>query len=115
MIGGYLTFQGIEAKGHYAGLGADMEASAAGLLREVTAATAEKLGRRWIAMDCGKLAIYTAQRRLFALTNTIGSPSATTTSRRGGGNPVGAAAPAGAGCATRSQSAAESATAAPRC
>ncbi|MDL1888646.1 site-specific DNA-methyltransferase [Nitrospirales bacterium NOB] len=39
-----------------------------------TAAVAEKLGRRWIAMDCGKLAIYTMQKRLFSLTTTIGSP-----------------------------------------
>ncbi|MGA3117051.1 MAG: site-specific DNA-methyltransferase [Syntrophobacteraceae bacterium] len=38
-----------------------------------TAATAEKLGRRWIAMDCGKLAIYTTQKRLFSLTTTIGA------------------------------------------
>jgi len=38
-----------------------------------TAAVAEKLGRRWIAMDCGKLAIYTAQKRLFSLTTSIGS------------------------------------------
>lgn len=38
-----------------------------------TAAVAEKLGRRWIAMDCGKLAIYTTQKRLFSLTTTIGS------------------------------------------
>jgi len=38
-----------------------------------TAAVAEKLGRRWIAMDCGKLAIYTAQKRLFSLSKTIGS------------------------------------------
>jgi site-specific DNA-methyltransferase (adenine-specific)/adenine-specific DNA-methyltransferase len=37
------------------------------------AATAEKLNRRWIAMDCGKLAIYTTQKRLFALTRNIGS------------------------------------------
>jgi DNA methylase len=37
-----------------------------------TAAVAEKLGRRWIGMDCGKLAIYTAQKRLFSLTTTIG-------------------------------------------
>ena len=37
------------------------------------AAVAEKLGRRWIAMDCGKLAIYTTQKRLFSLTTTIGS------------------------------------------
>lgn len=39
-----------------------------------TAAVAEKLGRRWIAMDCGKLAIYTTQKRLFALTTAIGTP-----------------------------------------
>jgi len=38
-----------------------------------TSAVAEKLGRRWIAMDCGKLAICTAQKRLFSLTTTIGS------------------------------------------
>ena len=38
-----------------------------------TAAVAEKLGRRWIAMDCGKLAIYTTQKRLFSLTSTIGA------------------------------------------
>ena len=38
-----------------------------------TAAVAEKLGRRWIAMDCGKLAIYTTQKRLFSLTESIGT------------------------------------------
>lgn len=38
-----------------------------------TAAAAEKLGRRWIAMDCGKLAIYTTQKRLFSLTTAIGA------------------------------------------
>lgn len=38
-----------------------------------TPAVAEKLGRRWIAMDCGMLAIYTIQKRLFSLTTTIGS------------------------------------------
>lgn len=38
-----------------------------------TAAVAEKLGRHWIAMDCGKLAIYTTQKRLFSLTTTIGA------------------------------------------
>jgi DNA modification methylase len=38
-----------------------------------TPAVAEKLGRRWIAMDCGKLAIYTTQKRLFSLTSTIGA------------------------------------------
>jgi DNA modification methylase len=37
------------------------------------AAVAEKLGRRWIAMDCGKLAVYTTQKRLFSLTTTIGA------------------------------------------
>ncbi|PTL35463.1 hypothetical protein CLG94_09325 [Candidatus Methylomirabilis limnetica] len=38
-----------------------------------TPAVAEKLGRRWIAMDCGKLAIYTTQKRLFSLTTAIGA------------------------------------------
>lgn len=38
-----------------------------------TAVVAEKLGRRWIAMDCGKLAIYTTQKRLFSLTTAIGA------------------------------------------
>ncbi len=38
-----------------------------------TAAVAEKLGRRWIAMDCGKLAVYTTQKRLFSLGTSIGS------------------------------------------
>ena len=38
-----------------------------------TAAVAEKVGRRWIAMDCGKLAICTTQKRLFSLTTTIGA------------------------------------------
>lgn len=38
-----------------------------------TAAVAEKLGRRWITMDCGKLAICTTQKRLFSLTTTIGA------------------------------------------
>lgn len=38
-----------------------------------TAAVAEKLGRRWIAMDCGKLAIYTTQKRLFSLNTAIGA------------------------------------------
>lgn len=32
-----------------------------------TPVAAEQLNRRWIAMDCGKLAIYTTQRRLLAL------------------------------------------------
>jgi 16S rRNA G966 N2-methylase RsmD len=38
-----------------------------------TAAVAEKLGRRWISIDCGKLSIYTTQKRLFSLTSSIGS------------------------------------------
>ncbi len=38
-----------------------------------TLAVAEKLGRRWVGMDCGKLSIYTIQKRLFSLTTTLGS------------------------------------------
>jgi DNA modification methylase len=38
-----------------------------------TVTAAEKLGRRWIGMDCGKLAIYTTQQRLFSLTTGIGA------------------------------------------
>ncbi len=38
-----------------------------------TCAVAEKLGRRWIAIDCGKLAIYTMQRRLLNLRQEIGN------------------------------------------
>ena len=38
-----------------------------------TAAVAEKMGRRWITMDSGKLSIYTTQKRLFSLTNAIGT------------------------------------------
>ena len=38
-----------------------------------TCAVAEKLGRRWIAADCGKLAIYTAQKRMFNLRRNIGN------------------------------------------
>jgi DNA modification methylase len=38
-----------------------------------TAAVAEKLGRRWVAMDCGKLSIYTTQKRLFSLNAGIGA------------------------------------------
>ena len=33
-----------------------------------TLAVAEKLGRRWIGVDCGKLAIYTMQKRLLNIT-----------------------------------------------
>jgi len=38
-----------------------------------TLAVAEKLGRRWIGIDCGKLAIYTMQKRLLNLKNEIGN------------------------------------------
>ncbi|MDX9712490.1 MAG: site-specific DNA-methyltransferase [Ignavibacteriaceae bacterium] len=37
-----------------------------------TLAVAEKLGRRWIGIDSGKLAIYTVQKRLLNLTSQIG-------------------------------------------
>jgi len=38
-----------------------------------TLVVAEKLGRRWIGMDCGKLAIYTIQKRMLNLTTQVGS------------------------------------------
>ena len=38
-----------------------------------TGAVAEKLGRRWIMIDCGKLAIYTMQKRLLNLKAEIGN------------------------------------------
>jgi len=38
-----------------------------------TLAVAEKLNRRWIGMDCGKLANYTIQKRMLNLTTRIGS------------------------------------------
>ncbi|PZM80185.1 site-specific DNA-methyltransferase [Candidatus Gracilibacteria bacterium] len=38
-----------------------------------TIATAEKLGRKWIGIDCGKLAIYTIQKRLLNLKKEIGN------------------------------------------
>ena len=38
-----------------------------------TLAVAEKLGRRWIGIDCGKLAIYTMQKRMLYLKNEIGN------------------------------------------
>ena len=38
-----------------------------------TGAVAEKFGRRWIMMDCGKLAIYTMQKRLLNLKEEIGN------------------------------------------
>jgi site-specific DNA-methyltransferase (adenine-specific)/adenine-specific DNA-methyltransferase len=41
-----------------------------------TLAVAEKLGRRWIGIDCGKLAIYTMQRRMLNLREEIGNKGA---------------------------------------
>jgi site-specific DNA-methyltransferase (adenine-specific)/adenine-specific DNA-methyltransferase len=38
-----------------------------------TCAVAEKLGRRWIGIDCGKLAIYTIQKRMLNLRAKIGN------------------------------------------
>jgi|TARA_Y100000310_G_scaffold334059_1_gene412911 site-specific DNA-methyltransferase (adenine-specific)/adenine-specific DNA-methyltransferase len=38
-----------------------------------TCAVAEKLGRRWIGIDCGKLAIYTIQKRMLNLRAEIGN------------------------------------------
>lgn len=38
-----------------------------------TLAVAEKLGRRWIGIDCGKLSIYTIQKRMLNLKSDIGN------------------------------------------
>lgn len=38
-----------------------------------TLAVTEKLGRRWIGIDCGKLAIYTIQKRMLNLKTEIGN------------------------------------------
>jgi DNA modification methylase len=38
-----------------------------------TIAVAEKLGRRWIGIDSGKLAIYTMQKRLLSLKSEVGN------------------------------------------
>lgn len=38
-----------------------------------TIAVAEKLGRRWIGSDCGKLSMYTAQKRMLSLNKNIGN------------------------------------------
>lgn len=38
-----------------------------------TIATAEKLSRRWIGIDCGRLAIHTTQKRLLHLTTKVGA------------------------------------------
>ena len=42
-----------------------------------TVAVAEKLGRRWIGADCGKLSIYTTQKRLLNLRKEIGNKGPT--------------------------------------
>ncbi|MFA7174633.1 MAG: site-specific DNA-methyltransferase [Kiritimatiellia bacterium] len=41
-----------------------------------TCAVAEKLGRRWIGIDCGKLAVYTIQKRMLNLRKDIGNKGA---------------------------------------
>lgn len=41
-----------------------------------TCAVAEKLGRRWVGIDCGKLAIYTVQKRMLNLKTEIGNQGA---------------------------------------
>ena len=41
-----------------------------------TIAVAEKLGRRWIGIDCGKLSIYTVQKRMLNLNKEIGNKGA---------------------------------------
>jgi len=38
-----------------------------------TCASSEKLGRRWISIDCGKLSIYTIQKRILNLSSDIGN------------------------------------------
>lgn len=38
-----------------------------------TCAVAEKLGRRWVGIDCGKLAVYTTQKRMLHLRKKIGN------------------------------------------
>jgi len=41
-----------------------------------TCAVSEKLGRRWIGIDCGKLSMYTIQKRLLNLRREIGNKGA---------------------------------------
>jgi DNA modification methylase len=38
-----------------------------------TCVVAEKLGRRWLAIDCGKLSMYTIQKRLLSLHSEVGN------------------------------------------
>lgn len=42
-----------------------------------TCAVAEKMGRRWIGIDCGKLSIYTIQKRMLSLRQEIGNKGET--------------------------------------
>ncbi|PIQ76121.1 site-specific DNA-methyltransferase [Candidatus Peregrinibacteria bacterium CG10_big_fil_rev_8_21_14_0_10_49_24] len=46
-----------------------------------TAAVAEKLGRRWIAVDVSKLAIYTTQKRMLTLRKNISNTGAPLTAK----------------------------------
>lgn len=46
-----------------------------------TCAVAEKLRRRWIAIDCGKLSIYTIQKRMLNLRKNIGNAGELLTSK----------------------------------
>jgi len=46
-----------------------------------TCAVAEKLSRRWIGIDCGKLSIYTIQKRMLNLRKNIGSSGPVLTSK----------------------------------
>lgn len=41
-----------------------------------TLAVAEKLGRRWVGIDCGKLSVYTIQKRMLGLRANIGNDGA---------------------------------------
>src|SRR5205823_7531930 len=38
-----------------------------------TLAVAEKLARRWVGIDCGKMAMYTIQRRMLNLRERVGN------------------------------------------
>ena len=46
-----------------------------------TCAVAEKLGRRWIGIDCGKLAQYTIQKRMLNLREEIGNKGKSLTAK----------------------------------
>ena len=46
-----------------------------------TLAVAEKLGRRWVGIDCGKLAIYTIQKRMLNLWREIGNKGSRLTAK----------------------------------